>query len=54
MNRVVEILMVRDGMTKEEAEAEVERTREDLNAGFFDAIQVNLGLEDDYILDVLG
>lgn len=53
MNRVVEILMNRDGMTKEEAEAEVERTREDLNAGYYDAMQVNLGLEDDYIFDVL-
>ena len=53
MNRVVKILMERDGMTKEEAEAELERTREDLNAGYFDAIQVNLGLEDDYILDIL-
>ena len=53
MNRVVKILMDRDGMTMEEAEAEVERTREDLNAGFFDAIQVNLGLEDDYIFDIL-
>jgi hypothetical protein len=53
MNRVVKILMDRDGMTEQEAEAEVERTREDLNEGFFDAMQVNLGLEDDYIFDVL-
>ena len=53
MNRVVKILMERDGMTQEEAESEVERTREDLNAGFYDAMQVNLGLEDDYIFDVI-
>jgi hypothetical protein len=53
MNRVVKILMERDGMTQEEAESEIERTREDLNAGYFDALQVNLGLEDDYLLDII-
>lgn len=53
MNRVIKILMDRDGMTEEEARSEIERTREDLNEGYFDAIQVNLGLEDDYLLDIL-
>ena len=53
MNRVVKILMERDGMTQEEAESEIERTIEDLNAGYEDALQVNLGLEDDYLIDIL-
>ena len=53
MNRVVEILMKRDGMTKEEAEALRVECREALEDGNFEAIQDYLGLEDDYIFDVL-
>lgn len=51
--RVVDILMKRDGLTEEEAKEMIEETREALNNGEFDAMQVYLGLEDDYIFDVL-
>lgn len=54
MNRVVEILMERDGMTKKEAEDLVAECREALEEGDTEAIQEYLGLEDDYIFDVLG
>ena len=54
MNRVVEILMNRDDLTEDEAREMVDETREALNNGEFDALQIYLGLEDDYILDVLG
>lgn len=61
MNRVVEILMNRDGNTKQEAEKRVQETRmmmyEAIEAGNFDeAEQVvydELGLEMDYIEDIL-
>lgn len=51
--RIVDILMKRDGLTEEEAKEMIEETREALNNGEFDAMQVYLGLEDDYIFDVL-
>lgn len=50
---VVDILMKRDGLTEEEAKEMIEETREALNNGEFDAMQVYIGLEDDYIFDVL-
>lgn len=53
MNKVVEILMKRDGMSKKEAEALRQECREALESGDYEAIQYYLGLEDDYIFDVL-
>lgn len=62
MNRVVEILMKRDNISKSEAEALVERTREEIEEycaqGMYDAaeeaIYENLGLELDYVFDIMG
>ena len=53
MNRVVRILMRRDDLTREEAEEMVAECREALNAGDWDAISEYLGLEDDYIFDII-
>ena len=62
MNRVVEILMKRDHISKSEAEALVEQTREEIEEccaqGMYDAaeeaIYENLGLELDYVFDIMG
>ena len=54
MSKVIEILMERDGLTREEAEELIIECREALEAGDWDAIQSYLGLEDDYIFDILG
>ena len=60
MNKVVKILMRRDGITREAAEAEVARVREMLwecNGCFDEAAEIiadELGLEPDYIMDILG
>lgn len=64
MNRVVEILMKRDNISKSEAEALVEQTREEIEEccaqGMYDydaaeeAIYENLGLELDYVFDIMG
>lgn len=57
MNKVVEILMKRDGMTKAEAEKLIDETREELLAAdpfeAEDIIADYLGLEPDYIMDIL-
>ena len=53
-NEVVKILMKRDGITKKEAEAQVEECRKALANGNYEAIQEYLGLEDDYIFDILS
>ena len=57
MNKVVEILMKRDGMTKSEAESLIEETREKLFLGdpweAENIIADYLGLEPDYIMDIL-
>ena len=50
---VVKILMKRDGITKKEAEKLIEECREALKDGNYDAIWEYLGLEDDYIFDLL-
>lgn len=50
---VVKILMKRDGITKKEAEKLIEECREALENGNYDAIWEYLGLEDDYIFDLL-
>lgn len=53
MNKVVEILMRRDGLTEKEAEDLIIECREELESGNYEAIQEVLGLEDDYIFEVL-
>lgn len=61
MNKVVEILMRRNGMTEEEAREEVAYCTELMNEAiadgdFFEAEEImlyNLGLEPDYIIDML-
>ena len=57
MNPVVKILMERDGMTEQEAIDLVKETKEELlcNGSCYvdDIIMGNLGLEPDYIMDIL-
>lgn len=58
MNKVVKILMERDGMSEDEAIELVEETREEILAcegseEAWDVIEDNLGLEPDYIFDIL-
>lgn len=53
MNDTIKILMKRDGLTKAEAKALIIECREELLNGNTDAIQEILGLEDDYIFDIL-
>lgn len=54
LNPVVEILMRRDGITESEAKQLVEECREALENGDAEAISYYLGLEDDYIFDIMG
>lgn len=53
INKVVDILMRRDGISKGDAESLVLQTQDALIDGEYDAIQTYLGLEDDYIFDIL-
>ena len=61
MNRITDVLMKRDGVTKEEAQNIQQNTREMINdaiaAGCFDEVEdimySELGLEMDYIDDIL-
>lgn len=53
MNRVVQILMERDGLTESEALDQITECREALESGDFDAMSIYLGLEDDYIFDII-
>lgn len=57
MNKIVEILMERDGMSQDEAQSLVDETRDVIwNLGSFDVDDIvadMLGLEPDYILDLL-
>lgn len=60
MNRIIKILMERDGLTYEEAKEEYEATREEMlqsiEDGYLDADEIladNLGLEIDYIFDFI-
>ena len=57
MNPVVKILMERDGMTEQEATDLVKETKEELmNSQCYDGADIimeNLGLEPDYIMDIL-
>lgn len=52
-NKVVAILMERDGLTRGEAKRLIEECREALENGDTEAIKDYLGLEDDYIFDIL-
>lgn len=51
---LVDILVRRDGISRQEAQEEIEECADALENGDTEAIQYYLGLEDDYILDVLG
>ena len=57
MNPVVKILMERDGMTEQGATDLVRKTKEELmNSQCYDGADIimeNLGLEPDYIMDIL-
>lgn len=53
MNNIVQILMRRDGNTEEEARKRILECKEALEQGNDEAIQDYLGLEDDYIFDIL-
>ena len=52
-NRVVQILMNRDDLTEFEALDLINQCRESLENGNYDAIYEYLGLEDDYIFDII-
>lgn len=52
-NEVVAILMERDGMSRKEAMDLIAECREALMEGNEEAIQEYLGLEDDYIFDII-
>lgn len=47
------ILMERDGLTAEEAKEQMNEAREALMNGDFEAMADYLGLEDDYIFDLI-
>ena len=53
MTETQKILMKRDGLSAAEAKAQMEECREALLNGDFEAIADYLGLEDDYIFDLL-
>lgn len=53
MNQTMRILMERDGLSKEEAKEMMTECREELESGNFSAMQEILGLEDDYIFDII-
>lgn len=58
MERAIQILMERDGYTEQEAKDLIEETQNEiLNSDPFEAddiIMNDLGLEPDYLLDILG
>lgn len=57
MNRVIEILMKRDGIDKEHAEKLVKETRDEIMCSHImmaaDILMDYLGLEPDYLEDIL-
>ena len=53
MSETMRILMERDGLTEEEARGQMNECREALYNGDWDAIGDYLGLEDDYIFDLI-
>lgn len=58
MDKVIKILMERDGMSRSDAKELVDETRELLlSADIWEADEImadQLGLEPDYIMDILG
>lgn len=54
MNETMRILMERDGYTEEEAREQMAMAREEIESGNFSAMQEILGLEDDYVFDIIG
>lgn len=53
MNETKKILMERDGLTSEETDELMDECREALLDGDFEAMADYLGLEDDYIFDLI-
>lgn len=53
MNETMRILMERDELTEEEAREQMNECREALENGDWNAIEDYLGLEDDYIFDLI-
>ena len=56
VNRIVEILMKRDGMSRKEAEADLDRVRSEFDPTCDDpdeVLAIEFGLEPDYIFDLL-
>ena len=53
MTETKRILMERDGLTSKEADEQIAECREALQNGDWEAMADYLGLEDDYIFDVL-
>ena len=57
MNKVVQILMKRDGIDEEEARSLIKETRDEMIENPYEAddiIMEYLGLEPDYIFDILN
>ena len=61
MDSITEVLMRRDGLSEEDAKAEVENFKEDIEDSIMsgnledieDALINDLGLEPDYLMDIL-
>lgn len=53
MTETKRILMERDGLTSKEADELMAECREELESGNFSAMQEVLGLEDDYLFDII-
>lgn len=56
MNKVVELLIERDGLTDEQARDMIIETREEMLENPYVAAEIladNLGIEPDYIMDIL-
>ena len=61
MDSITEVLMRRDGLSKEDAKREVDDFREDIEDSIMsgnledieDALMNDLGLEPDYLMDIL-
>ena len=61
MDNITEVLMRRDGLSEEDAKAEVENFKEDIEDSIMsgdldsieDALMCDLGLEPDYLIDIL-
>ena len=53
LTQLQRILMKRDGLSLEEANDLIDECREELECGNYDAIEDLLGLEPDYIFDII-